>query len=260
MNFIEELNNKSILICSNSDKRKVLNELYNEKKLLDFKIMNLNEFIKKVTFDYDTKTIYYIMNEYHLSFENAKSFINELYYIENKQYNDEKLVFLSNMKNKLMENHLLIIDDIFTNELNNYDIYVYLDNYDKNFLEKLVSNNFNYISKEYNVFNNKEIIEFENMNDEIEFVAYSINELLSNGININNIKISGISSEYKFNIKQIFNNYNLDLDIYKTSIYSTVIGSYFINNISDNILDTINDIKNKFNFNNELNNEILIKI
>lgn len=260
MNFIEELNNKSILICSNSDKRKVLNELYDEKKLLDFKIMNLNEFIKKVTFDYDTKTIYYIMNEYHLSFENAKSFINELYYIENKQYNDEKLIFLSNMKNKLMENHLLIIDNIFTNELNNYDIYVYLDNYDKNFLEKLVSNNLHYLSKEYNVFNNKEIIEFENMNDEIEFVAYSINELLSKGISINNIKISGISSEYKFNINQIFNNYNLDLDIYKTSIYSTVIGSYFINNISDNILDTINDIKNKFNFNNELNNEILNKI
>lgn len=259
MDFINNIKNNSILICSNSDKEKILKYLYSSKKLLNFKIMNLNEFIKKMTFDYDTKTIYFVMKEYHLTYENALNFIQNLYYIYYCEYQEEKLKYLLNMKTKLIENNMLIYDDVFINQVNNYEIYVYLDNLDEKFLNK-ICNNIHYIKKEYKVFDNKQIIEFENMYDEIEYVAYSINQLLSNNISINNIKVANISSEYKFNIKQIFNNYNLDLDIYKTSVYSTKIGSYFINNLKDDIEDTIKNIKDIFDFNNEKNNNILNEI
>lgn len=260
MKFIDKLTSNSILICSNSDKKKILYDLHKKQKLLSFKIMNLNEFIKKMTFDYNTETVFFVMNHYHLTYENAKSFINDLYYIDITEYDDEKLQYLVNMKSELINNNLLIFDDIFVSQIHDYDIYVYLDNYDEKYLKKITNNNVHFIKKDYQVFDNKEIIEFENMNDEIEYVAYSINELLSQGIDINNIKISGVSSEYKFHIKQIFNHYNLDLDIYNTSIYSTIIGSFFIDNIKENIDDTFMCIKDKFNFNISSNNDILNQI
>lgn len=259
MKFIDEIDNNSILICQDSDKEKILKYLYDNKQLLKFKIMNLQEFIKKMTFDYDTKTVYFIMKEYNLNYENALIFINNLYYINENNYEDDKLKFLLDMKTKLIKNKLLIYDEVFINQIKNYKIYAYIDNIDKNYLNSIY-NNISYIKKEYKVFDNKKIIEFENMYDEIEYVAYSISYLLSKNINIKNIKLSGVSSEYKFNIKQIFNNYNLDLDIYKTSIYSTKIGSYFINNLKENIEDTVQDIKEIFDFYNEDNNNILNKI
>ena len=49
------IENNTILIVPNKLKKKVLKKI---KKLINFKIMSLEEFIKNYYFDYDNKTIY----------------------------------------------------------------------------------------------------------------------------------------------------------------------------------------------------------
>ena len=62
MDFIRK-NENMIIICDNTQKNKILDFMYQEKQIPRFKIMNLKEFIKKITFDYDTKTIFYLMKK-----------------------------------------------------------------------------------------------------------------------------------------------------------------------------------------------------
>ena len=106
-----KLENNSILIIPNQIKNKKILELNNE--LLNIKIMSLNELIKKCKFDYDEKTIYHLMKKENIKYDIAKNYIENIYYIENKEYDNIKLNKLVNIKNYLEENNLLIYDNLF---------------------------------------------------------------------------------------------------------------------------------------------------
>ena len=61
MKFIDNIKKETVIICNNSDKKKLLMR----NKLINLKIMNMNEFISKFCFDYDENTIIYVMNKYN---------------------------------------------------------------------------------------------------------------------------------------------------------------------------------------------------
>ena len=63
---VNNIENNSIIITPQYKKNKIIKELNN--KLLNIKIMSLDEFIKKLTFDYDEKTIYYLMQKENIKF------------------------------------------------------------------------------------------------------------------------------------------------------------------------------------------------
>ena len=60
--MLDKIENNSILIIPNTIKNKVIKEL--NKKTLNIKIISLKELIKKYTFDYNEKTIYYLMKKW----------------------------------------------------------------------------------------------------------------------------------------------------------------------------------------------------
>ena len=64
MNFIKELKNNSLLICPNDIKKIILQELNKLNKLINIKFMTIEELVKKYYFDYDNKTILYLINNY----------------------------------------------------------------------------------------------------------------------------------------------------------------------------------------------------
>ena len=83
------------------------------------------------------------MNKYKIKYEIAKVYLDNIKYIENKEYKSNKLNFLVNIKNELIENKLLIIDKYYINYLKNKNICVYgfdnIDKYFKKILNKILN-------------------------------------------------------------------------------------------------------------------------
>ena len=252
-----ELENNSIILIPNNKKNNIIKEL--NKTLLNIKIMSIEEFIKKYIFDYNKKTIYKLMKKENIKYDTAKNYIKNLYYIENKEYNNIKLDKLVSIKNYLKENNLLIYDDLFKNYIKNKKIYIYyeyLNKYQKKILESL---NTETIKQNYNNYT-PIIHEFNNITEEIDFVAYSICELLDNNIDINKIKLVNISSDYNNELKKIFKFYNIPIDINKKNIYGTKIVNDFLKHYEENINNTLKYIEETYDLKNETNKKIYDKL
>ena len=239
------LKDKTVLIIPNNIKEELIEKIRKDNKLLDITFITKNEFIKKVTFDYDNKSIYYLMNKYSIKYEIAKVYLDNIYYIEDKKYKSNKLNFLVDIKKELLDNNLLIIDKYYKEYLKTKNISVYgfdyIDKYFKKILDKF--NNVEIINKEYNNYEINTIYELQTIEEEVDFVANSICELIENNIDINKIKIV-IPSEYNSCIDRIFKLYNIPINLTKTSIYNTYIGNYFIENIEKDINNTLLKIEN----------------
>ena len=244
MDILKKLDKDTIIICSNDNKNKILNECFKLKKIIDFKIMNLNEFIKKMIFDYDTKTIYYIMKKNNISYENALVYLKSLYFVF-EELDNKKLKKLFDLKKELLDNQLLIIDEFFKESIKDKKIIFYEIDTDYKYINKLTSD-YEVINKTYNSYSDKKIYSFETIDEEINFVASSICSLIKDGIPIQNIKLLNLPKEYEFNIKNIFHHYGLYIDLNTTSLYSTYIGKYFLDNLCEDINITIDKLKEKF--------------
>ena len=250
MDFKTIVEDNLLIICDNDIKEKMLSFLNAEKNIYDIKFMNINEVVKKLYFDYDKESIYYLMNKYNLTYEIAKIYIDNMYYIDDKEYKNDKLNMLVKYKKELEENNLLIKDPLFIDYIKNKKIKVCMRKISKynNYVFNILRN---YTSVEiydfkYDNYKHK-VYEFDYLDKEIEYVAYSICELIDSGVDINKIKISNIDEEYINPIKRIFKSYNIPINIPNDSyIIGTKIGKDFINNIRPNINDTI-DLLDKGN-------------
>ena len=259
--MLNKIENNSILIIPNTIKNKVIKEL--NKKALNIKIISLKELIKKYTFDYNEKTIYHLMKKENIKYDIAKNYIENIYYIEDKNYENIKLDKLVEIKKYLEENNLLIYDNLFKKYIKNKKIYIYY-NYINKYEEKIL----NEIKKETQVellkheYNNYTpvIHEFSNITEEITFIANKICELLEQNIDINKIKLVNAQDEYINEIKKIFKFFNIPININKKNIYGTKIIQDFLNNIDNNIEKTLTYIQEKYNLKNETNNKIYNKL
>ena len=258
---VNNIENNSIIITPQYKKNKIIKELNN--KLLNIKIMSLDEFIKKLTFDYDEKTIYHLMKNENIKYEIAKNYIKNIYYIENKDYNNQKINKLVEIKNYLETNNLLIYDNLFKEYIKNKKIYIigynHIKKYDQKILNELKENKIEIIKPIYNSYEPK-IFEFNTITEEIEFVAHNICELIDNNVDINNIKLVNVSNDYYNEIRKIFRFYNIPINLYDKNIYGTNIVKDFINFYQKDISETLNQLKEKHNLNNETNLKIYNKI
>lgn len=196
MTNLDNIKNETIIICEQNTKNKILKQLTKEKKLLNIKLLTKKELIKKLYFTYDENAILYLIEKYNYKYEIATMYLENLIYIENKKYKNEKLTHLQVLKNELKKQNLLTKDENFPALIKNKDIifyhYDYLDNFDNkiiNDLKKIA--NVKIIEKNYKEYKPK-IYELTTIDEEIEFVATEIAKLIENKISINNIKLTNI--------------------------------------------------------------------
>ena len=235
----------SIIITSNTLKKDILSS--NNNKLTYYKIYTLSEFNKLYSFDYNEKTIYYVMNKYNVKYEIAKIYVNNLYNINNKTYSNHKLKFLNELKQELMDNKLLKINKLFNKFLTNKNIIVYNLPLSKE-LSSLINqlkenNNVEVINNE--VGNNKHVIyEIDTIENEVLFIANKIVEFLKNNISISNIYLTNLNDEYKKLIKKIFPMYNIPYTLKNDeSIYGTYISNKFFEYYDKDLTITIEKLK-----------------
>ena len=236
MDFVNDINEETLIICNNDIRSHILNM----HKLLPIKIMNMTDFIHKYLFSYDEEAILFIMNEYHVKYEIAKEYIDNLYYIKNISYGNDKLDLLVDIKYKLDNNNLLTYNDDFINYVKRVPIIIY-DTYISNYyLNVFTGLNYRVIDRKYNNYPH-DIYEFGTKEDEVYYVANSIAKLIDSGVDINNIKLTNLNNEYFGTIERIFSLFNLKVNIkYKRLLNSYNIVKSFIDSYRDN--DNIEEI------------------
>ncbi len=237
--MISKFTNNAIVICCEDEKFNILKSI---KKLVNIKLYSMSEFIKAYYFDYDEKAIIYLINKYDIKYEVAKEYLDNLIYIEDKKYDNDKLDFLVSIKRDLIEHNLLVFNNRFRNFIDGREIIIYnytLSKFERHLLKGLKIRQINKEAKNYI----PKIYEFDNIDEEVEFVARSISSLINSGVSINNIKLTNISVDYINIITKIFNFYNLKIDKFnEIPIMSTIIGNKFYSNLDSGIEGAINGI------------------
>lgn len=250
---IEELNN-ALIICPNEYKEKLLSFLSESKKIVNVNFMSLQEYCKNYLFDYKVDAIKHLVDN-GLSPENAKEILDNIVYVEDKDYGNKKLNLLVKYKKELENSNLLIYNKLFKQYIKNKDVIVFgygkLLNYYINLIEgktvKIIEDEI--INRKY------EINEFNDIEEEVEFVYNSIFDLLEKGTDINDIYVLNNSSEYDSYIKRYNTYYNFEIDsCNETKIIGTELAQEFIEMIDTKTKDEIYEYLSNFE------NEISLKL
>lgn len=263
MDFLNSIEDNSILIIDNNIKFKVLDYINEHKILKSIKIMSFTELKKGLFFDYSNEAIFRVMRKFNLDYDLARKYIMNLYYLEDKTYDNPKYKFLCDIKDFLNELNLLIKDPLFKSLLERKKIYVYGFDYIDSFNRYMLSMLSDVSILEHPCKNlTHEAIEFNNIQDEISYVGERIADLISSGVSLDKIYIANVDDSYFFTMKRIFGCLGIPYYLKsETCVYDTAIGEYAINNFSNNFYSLLAKIKLKFDVdNNEFNNKVYLKI
>ncbi len=254
MNIINELTDDNIIVCNDHCKKSILKELNKNNGLYNVKFFNIKELYNSMYFSYDIKAINFLIKEYNIKYDVALTYLNSLIYVDDKVYHKNKIDKLVNIKNKLSLNNLIITDEYFNDYIKNKMILFFGFDFLDKFMQKSINSlkkitEVKIIEKETKKYKH-DVIEFDHIENEVEYVASSICKLINNGIDINKIKLSNVSEEYNYSITRIFKMYNIPVELdNKTTLASTIIGKFFIDNFDDDINKTIELLIDKYNDN-----------
>ena len=217
-----------LVITPNSIKTKLLDK-YSD-KLINIKYMSLEEYKNHYYFSYDNKTISYMISKYNYNIDVCKVYLNNLYTIDiDKKYSNKKLDNLVSLKQDLINNNLLYIDNMFKDYIKNKKIIVYgyyeLEKYEEDMFKNTL------ISNLENKSLNKKIIKCKTLEEEVLFVVSSIDKLLSDGVNINNIFISNVGEDYLYTINRLFKYFNIPINIdMRENLFGTKLVKEYLEN------------------------------
>ena len=226
------IKNNQLIICPNSYKKVILKYLSDQKLIFNIKFMTIEEFNRKRRFDYDINTIHYLVKK-GMKVENAITFLNNLLYIEDKDYANEKLNYLVRMKQELDKKNLLIYDKLFSKTLERRDLIVYgygnLDKWQLSLLPQCQIIDYSIKKESFLIYHIPKI------SDEVEFVFQKIVDLLKQGISLDKICLMNVDIEYYPILKRYAKFYNIPIDIpCNDSLMGTMIGKAFYQMVMDN--------------------------
>lgn len=263
MHFETFIQDNIVLVIPNTIKKQVLLKLNEFENIFNIKIMSLEELINSITFKYSEESIYYLIKKYDMNYDVALMYLNNIKYVNDINVSSNKIEKLKNIKNELDENNLLIYDKNIFGLLKEKEVviygYDYIDNYSLKMLKKI--DNYKIIKKEYSNFNH-DVYEFNNIEDELYFVLTNIIDLIKKGVNINNIKLCNVTSEYENDLKRMFNIFNIPINLKNNkSIKSSLIFKDFIKILKNNeIEESIDFIINKYDISVSNNKYIVDQI
>ena len=245
MKYLDYLTDNTLLVVPNDIKEDIILEVTEEKPLVNIKYSSL-ESLRRSFFEYDEKAVYYLMKHYNLKYEVALIYLDNMLYLKENSYDSEKL-------NNLLKLKIEVKNLIKTRKINFDNVVVY--GYDlSNFDLELLKNKKITTVKDECCYTHDYVYEFKTINEEVEFVFDKIAELIKQGIDINKIKLMGVTNSYYSILKRVGYFYNIPIDIPNDiNIYQTTIGKYFIDNLSNTVID---EIKEKFT-NQDIINKVI---
>ena len=253
MEFINDINGETLIICNNSLKQEILKA----KLLLPIKFMNMEEFLHNYLFTYNELAILYLMDKHGMKYDVAKDYLELLIYIEDKSYNTSKLDYLVHLKKELLSLNLLIFNNIFREYAKRVKIII-VDQVINDYILKVFKGlNYQIIVRKYQEYAHS-VLEFDTMEEEVHYVAHEISSLLDSGVPIHKIKLTNVGEEYYNTIERIFTLYNLKVNInYQILLINYQLVRDFISYYHELDLETaLEKVANESDIYNELVNVI----
>ena len=246
MEFIDSLNDKTIIITNYSYKLDLLKKIDSSGKLFNLKFMTMEEVINKFYFTYDENAIYYLMDKYRVTRDIAGIYLKNIYFVDDKKYSNEKLDLLVRIKKDLRDNKLLIRDDLFLDFIKDKELVFYNFNdfslFEKDLIKRLEKiTKVRVVNKNYKKYSHK-IYHFDTIFDETEFVSKEINRLVENGISLDKIKITNLNDDYLDIVSYVFDWYNLKISKENNRLISTKVASLFLS-LEGDIKDRVNKLQ-----------------
>lgn len=219
----------------------LISYLTNLSKLVNTKVLTLDDIIKHGYFDYDERAIYYLMHNYHLKYDIALMYIKNMYYVTSDSDNP-KIKKVYQYKKELEKEGLLEIDPYFKDYLSKAKIILY----NVDFLPRFIKN----ILPKYEVINDPvkpkdmKIYGFDTLDEEVSWVMQKICELIQKGVDINHIYVTNLNDEYRLVIQRLSRMFNLSFNLKeKLSIFGTHTVRRFLELYDKDISKTLKDLK-----------------
>ena len=164
------INDNTLIITDSSNKSKILKKISSFNKLINIKIITVNELLKSFYFDYDEKAIYYLVKKYNIKPSVARIYIKNMYYVDNSNSNS-KINKLYELKMELLDNNLLITNKYFKDYLDSKNIVIYNFFYIPNIVKNILKNYKYEIVNDSIISNKHSIYEFNTLEEEVEYVG-----------------------------------------------------------------------------------------
>ena len=113
-----KLENNCLYIVENEKEKWI--RFLSTQDLKNYKVMTTQELKKKLYFDYTKQTIFYIMKQYHLKYENALEYLENMYQLTD--LDSKKVKQCLSMKQELEKLGLLQEDPMFLYSLKRYQV------------------------------------------------------------------------------------------------------------------------------------------
>ncbi len=210
--FGHDLDEKSILIIPSYDREYFLNMLKKQKLLPTFKILTFEEFKELITFTYDEKDLLRISKDENIKMEIADIYVKNLHYIDlKKEYKfSSKLSFLQNLYTRYFQPSS--IQHYFFKDKKIYAYHCELVKQEIKVLCSFIQQSCIFIPNLNNQnLENKIVYEFENEEEEIDYVAHQIATLIEKQIPLSKIKLICLNNDLIFTCNKIFEIYQLPL-------------------------------------------------
>lgn len=234
---------EGLVIAPSYLKKEILKDISREKKLINIKIMTKEEFIKNYYGTPKKEALYFLMKKFNLNYDIATNYLDNIFI-------DSKIV--KPYFDVLKKENLLEYTPYFKSNLKHIIIIGYED-IDPYLLKELKQYDLEIIHSKIGNLTNK-VHEFSTQTDELIFIAEDIiNKIQNDKIDINDIFISGVTSDYKSELIRLFNLFHIPFNFSASdSLYSAKLTQTFLNKLNEtkdielalNILPA-SDLKNK---------------
>ena len=246
------IENDVIIVAPNSIKK----DLLPHTNLLDcdIKFISKEELKKNSLFDYDDRSIAYLIKK-GFSYSNAKELIENLYFLdETKRGISEKIDSLLDIYNELIERKLLYFNPSYKYLFSNKKVLVYgYSRFDKELVKLLDMNLANYLfvydeEKEYE----KTVYKYSDIEDEVDEAFNNIALLVDSGVSIDKIKLYSYSEEYDLVINRYKEYYDLPINFEsEMKLSSSFYFKEFLSKYDEsNLLDAFKDVCEKIKVDN----------
>lgn len=240
------LSENSILVVPQALQTKTLKKL-KAQHLFPSKIITLEELKSKYFFSYDEQATYYLMKKYNYQYDVANMYLSHLSEVSDQDYNQSKIKTIINLKHELDQEHLLYYHPSFQEYAHEKQFIFYqIEESDKrnNLLITALKQvaTISFYQEDSPEYSSQSLYEFSTIEEEVDFIATKICELITSGYTYQNIKLCGLSSEYSSIIKRIFTWYHLPIQIEDNYLYSTKIGQDFLTNLTTTAKETLDQL------------------
>lgn len=242
------------IICPSRLKMNMLDLMNQKDVFLDYTFLTLEDLKRKLTFDVLPGALFKLADELKIRPEIASIYIQSLLML-NGNYDSKKGKFLYDIYTFLKDSNLIEIDELFIKNKNNrhFTFVGYSESKELDYVLSMLNKenvSVYYPSSTLNLIHHTCHM-FVNIEDELAFVFRSIIDLVKNGVELSDIKICNMSSDYHFASMKYQEAYNIFLELPQASqITGTKTFNSFINLIKDG--NNYEQIIEKLNNENDL--------